>query len=207
MVYQIKRINCPKIDRVYNKSMRELDSFFNLNWKYNQPDLILVPDRKTIDSLRRRKTEDWVVGWADGSNVYLLSDKNYERESNHKYSNEEYYALIKHELAHCFSNTISNFSQKPRWLLEGISIFLSDQNKLRNKPKEFKKFIDFYGTNGKEVYYESGFAVEFLVKIYGKRKLILLLKKLKESNSKEDFAKLFKSIYGFDLSYQNFKII
>jgi len=207
MTYQIQKINHPKLDKVYETSMKELDSFFKLNWKYNRPNLILVPDRKTIDSLKGQKTEDWVVGWVDKGDVYLLCDKNYEMESNHKYSDEEYFALLKHELAHCFSNIVSNFTSKPVWLLEGISIFLSGQNKLKTRPTQYKKFIEFYETGGSEVYYESGFAVEFLVKKYGKIKLISLFKKAKESNSKKDFAKLFKSIYGFNLSYDNFKIL
>lgn len=187
--------------------MIELDSFFRLNWEHNRPNLILVPDRKTIDALKGKKTEAWLVGWVNGTDAYLLSDKNYEKESNHKYSDKEYFALIKHELAHCFSDIISNFSRKPVWLLEGISIFLSGQNKFKTKPKKLSKFIDFYDKCRKEVYHESGFAVEFLVKKYGKEKLLKLLKKAKEADSKEDFANLFKSIYGFNLSYENFEVL
>lgn len=206
MTYKINKIIHPKLDEIYAKSMEELDSFFKINWKYNRPNLILVPDRKTINSLKGQKTESWVVGWVGNGIVYLLDDQNFEKESNHKYSDEEYFALLKHELAHCFSNIVSNFSRKPVWLLEGISIYLSGQNKLKTKPKKFEKFIDFFDKGGKEIYSESGFAVLFLVKKYGKRKLLSLLRGSKESESKENFAKLFKSIYGFELSYENFKI-
>lgn len=52
MAYQISEISHPKIDEVYEKSMEELDDFFELGWKYGRPQLILVPDRKIIDSLR-----------------------------------------------------------------------------------------------------------------------------------------------------------
>ncbi|MDP7520900.1 MAG: hypothetical protein QF567_01555, partial [Candidatus Pacearchaeota archaeon] len=154
-----------------------------------------------------KETEEWLVGWVNGNMVYMLSDKNYETESNHKYSDEEYFALLKHELAHCFSNVVSGFTQKPIWLLEGISIFLSGQLKLKTKPEKFSQFIEFFENGGKGVYSESGFAVEFLVQKYGKEKILQLLKKAKKSNSKKDFADLFKSIYDFELKYENFEIL
>ncbi|MBR9706235.1 hypothetical protein GOV14_04320 [Candidatus Pacearchaeota archaeon] len=207
MVFEINQTNNPKLDEAYEKSMKELDSFFKLGWKYNRPNLVLVPDRKTINSLKGKETPEWVVGWTQGNTVYLLSDKNYETQSNHKYSDDEYFALLKHELAHCFSHIISKFSQKPIWLLEGLSIYLSGQLKLRTKPGKYSKFLEFYENGGKGVYSESGFAVEFLVKKYGKEKVIQLLKKAKESKSKEDFADLFKSIYDFELNYNNFEVL
>ncbi len=207
MIFEINKLPNEKLDEVYEKSMKELDSFFKLGWKYNRPSLVLIPDRKTIDSLKSEKTEEWVVGWVNGTTVYMLSDKNYETESDHKYSDYEYFALLKHELAHCFSNIVSGFAQKPIWLLEGISIFLSGQLKFRIKPKKFTQFIEFYETGGKGVYSESGFAVKFLIKKCGKEKLLRLLKKVKESNSKKKFADLFKSIYNFELIYENFEVL
>ncbi len=187
--------------------MKELDSFFELGWKRNRPNLVLVPDRKTINDFKGKKTEAWLVGWVSGNTVYMLSDKNYGAESNHKYSDEKYFSLLKHELAHCFTNIVSEFTQKPIWLLEGISIFLSGQLELMKKPKKYSQFLEFYEKGGKEVYSESGFAVKYLVNNNGKEKLFQLLKKAKESNSKKDFADLFKSIYGFELEYKNFKVL
>lgn len=207
MVFKIDKISNSKLDNVYENSMKELDSFFGLGWKYNRPNIVLVPDRKTIDALKGKKTEEWVVGWVSGNTVYMLSDKDYETESNHKYSDYEYFALLKHELAHCFSHIVSGFIQKPIWLLEGISIFLSGQLKLKTKPEKYSKFLDFYENSGKGVYSESGFAIEFLIYKYGKDKLLELLKRSKEVNSKEDFADLFKSIYDFELTYDNFEVI
>jgi len=68
-----------------------------------------------------------------------------------------------------------------------------------------KDFIKFYKKKGKEVYYESGFAVEFLVEKYGKNKILKLVKSLKNIDSEEEFNKKFKEIYGFELKYENFK--
>ncbi|MDP3027669.1 MAG: hypothetical protein Q8N63_08235 [Nanoarchaeota archaeon] len=207
MVFEIREINDRKLNQAYEDSMNELNSFFELNWKHNRPNLIIVPNRKTIDSLRGERTDGWLTGWASNKDIYLLCPENFEKESSHKYSDESYFALLKHELAHHFSRIISRFTQKPVWLFEGVSMFLSGQNKQGSKPERLKKFIGFYDKYGKEMYQESGFAVEFLVEKYGKEKLIEMLKRSKEADSDENFARLFKSIYGFELTYEKFKVL
>jgi len=91
--------------------------------------------------------------------------------------------------------------------MEGVAIYLSDQNKTKKKPNQLQEFLQHYSKNNKNsnVYKESGFAIEFLVKNFGKQKLLKLIKSLKEINSKEEFAKKFKENYGFDLNYKNFQ--
>jgi hypothetical protein len=206
MVFEIKNIKNSKVDGFYKRAMNELNSFFSsfLNWKYHAPRLILVPDRKTWDFIEGEKTESWLVGSADSNTIYVLDPKNFEAESCHKYSDETYFSLIKHELVHCFFNILANGQENPLWLNEGLCMFLSGQNKFKKKPGSFKNFLKFYNNSGKEMYSESGFAVELLVRKYGKKKLILLIKELKKFPSKGKFKELFKSIYGFDLSYRNF---
>lgn len=207
MIYKINEVKNFKLAEAYKSSMKELNSFFGINMKHNCPSIFLIPDRKTINELRKKQTEDWLVAWAEKGNVYLLDSKKFNTESGHIYSEEKYYALLKHELTHCFVAVISDFARKPTWLLEGVAIFLSGQTKLKIKPTQYKKFIEFYNKGGGEIYKEAGFAVEFLVKKYGRKKILLLLKKLKEVKSEKDFTKLFKSVYGFKLAYKNFKIL
>ena len=190
--------------------MKELDDFFSLNWKRNKPRIFLVKDRESINKLMGQKTQDWVVGWVNNTNVFILDKDTYEKESCHKYSEKEYFSLIKHELTHVFTQVysgISNRSIEPNWLWEGIAIYLSDQNKTKKKPNQLKEFLQHYSQDNKSssVYKESGFAVEFLVKNFGKQKLLKLIKSLKNINSKEKFAKKFKEIYGFELNYKNFQ--
>ncbi len=205
MIYKIEKASNEKIDQACKRSIRELNKFFNYNWQENLPRLILVPDRKTINALRGCETESWLVGWSDCRNIYILDYTNYERESNHKYSDKEYFGLIKHELAHSFTDKIFNNIQKPIWLLEGIALFLDGRNDYDKKPKKFSSFIKYYNKFDSGVYKESGYAVEFLVKSYGKRKLIKLLKESSKLNSNKSFARLFKNIYGFELNYKNFR--
>lgn len=208
MILKIKSIKDKFLEEIYEKSMKELDEFFELNWKRNLPCIFLVPDRKTINALHERETPDWIVGWTDGKDVYLLDKTNYEKESCHKYSDEEYASTIKHELTHSFTHVYSGYSGKPKWLWEGIAIYLSGQLEFKKKPEKLTDFLNFYDSGAiKKVYQEAGFAVEFLVKKYGKNKLVALLKSLKEIDSQEDFSKKFENIYHFKLDYVNFKVL
>lgn len=203
MIYQIQNKKDPMISEMYKKAMKELDEFFKLNWIENTPLLIVVPDRATIDKLKQEKTENWLVAWAEYYNsikIYILGPSNYEKYSCHKYSEKEYYGLIKHELAHCFTAVLSNYSYKPIWLLEGISIFLSGQNETQAVPQKFTTFLDSYDSLETNVYEESGFVVELLIKKYGKQKIIKLLKTLGIDKNQKEFNDSFKRIYGFNLN-------
>ena len=195
-----------KWTKVFEDSFAELNEFYGLDWTQNKPKIIFVPDRMTIDQLRGRKTEDWEVGWTDKGIIYLLAEENYEKESSHRYSYDEYAALIKHELAHLFTGMIAGQAHKPVWLNEGLSIFLSGQNAFKKRPEKLEHFIDYYDKRSKNVYYESGFAVEYLIKRYGKEKILQLLRNLNKQHSPQEFREIFKEIYGIELEYENFKI-
>jgi len=192
------------LEKEYEKSMKELKEFFGINWIYNTPSIILIPDRKTIDILKETKTEDWLVGWANGHIVYLLGRKNYEKESCHKYSDEEYSALLKHELCHLFVNIFTEYYKSiPTWLEEGICIHLSGQDKFKKPLKKFEKFLGFTDDVGKGVYNESGFAVELLINKFGKEKFLKLLA-CDFGRKYENLPSEFKKIYGRDLNYKTF---
>jgi len=195
-----------RLTRLYEQTMKEIGDFFKINWTRNRPKVFLVPDRKTIDSLRETKTPRWLVGWAGAKSegIYILDSRNFEKESENSYSIEKWEALLKHELIHCFYGIATDMQRKPVWLCEGASTYLSGQNKWKKPIKIFEKILDSYDMHDKSAYYEGGFAVQFLIEKYGKDKLLELLNKIKkEKPNKQDFAKLFQSVYGFKLSYTN----
>lgn len=206
MIFKLLQTQDEMLQVQYDKSMKELSSFFNLNWIHNQPKLFIVPDRKTIDSLRGQKTKDWVVGWSTSGSVYLLSKDNYETQSCHSYSDKKYFALLKHELAHSFFNVIAQTSY-PLWLNDGVSIFISGQLEFKKRPPKLNRFLNSTTNYQEGMYEESGFAVEFLVEKFGKEKLLDLIKNLKDIKSDQEMNVLFKSIYCFDLSYENFEVL
>ena len=201
-VFNISKAKNKFLSKAYKSSIADLSLFFGVSQDKVNSNIILIPDRATFDLLQGRKTEDWGVGWQKAGDIYLLDPKNYQTESSHTYSDEKYTALLKHELCHCFIEIITNRYYKPIWLNEGLAVFLSDQNKFHSKPTSLTTFPfdDFYDKSGPGVYTEAGFIVEILIKKFGKQKILKLLKQSKTFNSPAKFKKLFKQVYGLNLS-------
>ncbi len=203
MIYSLKEEKDKVLEKMYKKAMKELNEFYGLNWKRNLPQIIVLKNRIEIDKFWGNKTEGWIVAFADKGKVFILNRKNYEKESSHKYSYDEYYSLLKHELGHLFFGAISHGKNKPSWLNEGTQLFVAEQLKNKKPIEEFSNFIEHHSKWGRSVYKESGFAVGILVKKFRKEKLIRLIKGLGKTNSEKEFKILFKKIYGFSLNYSN----
>jgi hypothetical protein len=202
MIFNIKSIKDKLTEQIYKKSMQELDDFYKRNWTQNCPRIFIMNDRKTIDLLKKRKTEPYVVAFAYKRDIYLLNPKKYKTESNHKYNKEDYAYLIKHELSHVFIRAfIKNYC--PLWFNEGLAVCLSGQLKFKTTPKKFMNFLSFYDKGGKNIYSESGFVISLLIKKFGQRKILKLIKSLKTINNQKDFENKFFEIYNFKLNYKN----
>lgn len=207
MIYSIKSSDDKELHKIYKTSMKKLDKFFEINWKFNKPRLFLVKDRETIDLLRNKKTKKWVIGFVINKDLFVLDKKAFKKESSHKYSKKKYEKLIKHEMTHLYFKILSNSKVEPDWLWEGTAMYLEGLENV-NKPQKLNNFLEFYSNKEKNalVYKESGWAVKYLIDEYGKSKLLKLIKSLKETNSKQSFSRKFKEIYGFNLEYKNFQI-
>lgn len=202
MIFRLDKEKDSLIETAYDLGTKKLNSFYGFNWKKNKIEILIVKDRKTIDMLMGKKTPSWIVGWTNGTCIFILDKKNYEKESCHKYSNKEYLSLILHEMSHIYFGFKSNFNNAPNWLEEGVCNYISDQNKPKKFPKKFKTFLNFYENHNKGIYRESGFFIELLVKKFGKAKLMKLIKSLETCTSKQKFDNCFKKIYGFNLNYE-----
>lgn len=191
------------IEMVFRESMKDLSEFYGINWVIDTPKIVLLKDRKSINLLHAKRTEPWFVAWADYNmrTVFVLDKKGLEKYSSHKYSTDYYSALIKHEVSHLFYRILSKGRQGPVWLSEGVAIYTSGQNRLKTKPSKLKNFLSFYEKESFEMYSESGFVVEVLVKRFGKNKLLELIKSLQKVSSENQFNKIFKQIYGFRIGY------
>jgi hypothetical protein len=208
-IYDINTIQSKnkKVKSFYDKAMKELIDFYGVNWIENTPVIYLVNSRESFDIISGYKTEDWVVGRAlDYNKLLLLSPESYEKESRHKYSDEEYYSLLKHELSHLFYMIFSQ-GKGPVWLDEGFAIYTSDQLTTKDRPKEFKNFLKYYSDEDEDVYSESGFVVEGLILKYGKEKVIGFLKVLPNVNSEEDLKKEFEKYFGIELNYKDLQCL
>lgn len=207
MVFSLLNRRDEKLEHVYEKAMKESSEFFGMDWTQNPPQIFILDSREMINKLKGRETEPWVVGWAEGRNIFLLANEKMATESSHKKrSDEQYAALLKHELCHVFVYAIIQSYTGVRWFEEGIAICVSGQINFRQRPTEFKEFLN-PSDSEKEIYKEAGFAVELLINKFGRQKLLDLLHQLKGVTTKEKFNQQFKTIYGFLPTYEEFNKI
>lgn len=206
MIFKIQKVGDKDLQDDYVRAMKELNEFYGFKWIYNRPQIIIVPDRQTIDDIKDKKSEDWQIGWADGRFAFMLDNEAMEANSSHqKHSPEKYYAnLIKHELSHVFFRHLSKSSNGPKWFWEGVAIYTSGQLAFQKPITKFERFLDSTDETLPGLYEESGFAVESLVNKFGKEKLFELIKSLKDCPTNDDFIKKFETIYSFPLNYQEF---
>lgn len=204
MVFSLSNRQDEKLEQVYEKAMKELSDFFGMDWTQNPPQIFIVDSREMINKLKGHETNSWVVGWAEGRNIFLLANEKMATESSHKQrSDEQYAALLKHELCHAFIFAVIRDYTGIRWLEEGIAICVSGQNKFQQHPTEFKGFLN-PSDSEKEIYKEAGFVIELLINKFGKQKLLDLLSQLKGVKTEEKFNQRFETIYGFPPTYEEF---
>jgi hypothetical protein len=201
MIFELKQKKDKLIENTYEEGLKKLNSFFGLNFEKGKIEIFIVKDRNMINLLRGEKTESWLVSWVNGTSVYLLDRKNFEKESDHKYSDESYSALIIHEMSHVFYKFVPG-GPNPVWLNEGVSLYVSGQNNFKKRPEKFANFLKSYHKIERGVYSEAGFFVEFLIKRNVKNKLLDLVKSTINYKNKKEFSKIFKKIYGFELNYK-----
>jgi len=206
MVFDIKKSNNKKVEEMYQKAMKELNEFFEIDWNRNMPQLIIVDSRDILNAFSEEKTGDWVVSTTSisGRMIVILSPEKYEEESKgtHKYSDEEYYQLIKHELTHQYEFIFKN-EYTPFWFSEGLAEYTSGQIKNMKKPEIFEKFLKYFDYEDGDTYVESAFAVWILIEEFGKKKVIEFLK-ISDTEDEEEFNKIFKDFFGVELTYDWF---
>ena len=143
-----------KVEKYYQKALKKISTFFEVEG-FKPPNLILLENRNAINIAKGEETENWVIGWYSSRVIYLLCPENYSKESSHTYSDDTYEKLIAHEVGHFFYRALVG-SNKPRWLTEGISAYISGQYKRKEKPEKFEHFIKYYNHGDENIYTESG---------------------------------------------------
>lgn len=209
MIFKLKSFEDGFMQEAYDEGMKKLNDFWGINWVRNTPDIYVVESREDINKIKGMEIEDWVVGWAAGSDterkrIFLLEFDKLETESDHKKDEKKYKALIAHELCHLFVGIVSRRTPLagPMWWNEGLSVYLSGQINFRKRPNKFVGFLNSNRENPVPAYNEGGFVVELLVNKYGKEKIIELVKSLGDYKNEGDFDKFFERVYGFELSYE-----
>ena len=200
MIFYSRPIKDKFLENIYKNSMKDLNGFYGIGWVFGLPRLIVVKNRKEIDSLRGEQTERWLVGWSEGKNIYILSRQNLEKESNHEYKKDIYTALIKHEISHSFYSILSSSFKNPRWLCEGTAIYTSGQNKFKKPIQKFSNFLDYYdhyfktGTSKEKIREINGDKVEKISynrsEIVGRKKSEYNIQEISQEEKKELLNKL-----------------
>lgn len=168
--------------------------------------LVLLYTRKEMDELRQEKTPSWLVGQADKNTICLFSPSVFEKESIHKRS--EFKKVLFHEMTHLFICQIHS-SFEPRWLEEGLAYFVAGQ---RGKEFDSRFFlnqelpflIDIERRWQKALphgaYTISFLLVEFLIKRFGKEKIIKFLSSLQGKYNRKKLCQNFRQIYGQEIT-------
>lgn len=201
--FKLKKHMDDTLDNLYSKAINELIEFYKFNWIKNRPKVYVLDTREDINSAYGRETQDWLVGWSDGRSLYLLSRETFEKESKHKYSEEVYFKLIKHELSHLFFRVITG-SDKPTWLNEGIATLISGQLGDTTDIENFEVFLEDPKEVGSALYKESGYAVKVLIENFGEDALRTFIKKIKGYKTTGELKSLFKEVFGIPLKYASF---
>jgi len=205
MIYKLQYSQSPSIESILKDASLKLKRFFGMTLKPGFPRLILVPDRRTIDRLRGNRTKAWVVGWVDdGQNIFMLKQSAFPRHSSHPSSKSHFSSLLVHELVHVYTLELTkNSPAVPAWVLEGLAVYLSGQNTHLQRPKRFRYFLKKFEDYPAEIYSEAPFAIEALIKRYGRKRLLSLLRALASAKNGRDFIEAFHKSFGFRPTYRN----
>jgi hypothetical protein len=189
------------MEKILEEINQELGLFFN--FKAEQPLLFLVDSRKDMDLIWGKKTESWFVGAFKQGNIYILNPDIFEKESSHR--KEEFVQILKHEYCHAYYTQLTN-GHSPSWLNEGLACFLSGKKLILKddyKDKLLNIFSYFKNVNA-DVYRVGQYWVQFLLKKFGKKKFISLIKAMRLISDEQQFADKFYEIYGFKFSHSSF---
>ncbi|MFA6252866.1 MAG: hypothetical protein WCV69_01185 [Patescibacteria group bacterium] len=192
-----------KLVSFLSATKREFDTFFD--FKIVDPLLCFVGSRQDLDLIVGRKTAKWFVGVSKNNSIYILNRKIFAKESNH--NAKDFWQTLKHEYSHIYYTQISK-SHHPFWLNEGLASYLSGKELLiKNSDQEkLLNVFDYFNKSDSDVYMVGQYWVEFLIKKYGKKKIVSLIKSLniKSEISEKKFSFQFYKIYNFKFNKKSF---
>lgn len=179
-----------------DEGIKSVESFFNS--PFQKPfEIVIHPDRSSLDAAWQKqfnlpefKSECWMVASGDAFKLDMISPMLWETESceHHFTDMEKTQKLITHELVHVFHgqwNKSPDFSETSGmdWFVEGMAAYVSGQcdegrmSQVRTALEQHKlpeELANFW--TGQFKYGLSGSMIMYLDTIYGKQRLLDLLK-------------------------------
>lgn len=206
LIYLEKDKSIKKEKELIIKAFNYNKRFFGI--KIDKFKVKFVYSRKEFDKIWGSKTEKFVSGFIKDDLMILFSYSIFDKET--KWKKKYFYECLLHEISHLFYEEMRDDSYDPLWLSEGLATFIQSRNKKFKYLKRIKieKEILEGGFENISVksYHVYRLFVEFLIKLYGKKSILNLIKKLKEGKNidlvfKEIYKKSFEELIEYGNRY------
>lgn len=192
-----------KMDKFLQLAQEELNHFFKI--KMEQPFIFFIDSRQEIDKIWGKKTEGWLTGWVKQNNIFILNPNIYTCESDHK-NIKHFWQTLKHEHCHLYYKQLTGINY-PKWLNEGLACYLSGQIKSPPDKSEALTIFQYHQKTDWRVFKIGYFWVNLLLKRFGGKKMLMLLKSLNFNTTQQQFCMSFYKIYGFHFTKKDFELI
>lgn len=196
---------CEIYFNIFNDSLKESITVIKKAFEYNKKffnlhrlpkfKIILVDSRKEFDKLWGEKSQKWISGFAKKTTIIIFTLEKFEKETCWK--KEEFYSTLVHEINHIFFTSITKKIYDPLWLSEGLATYLQNNQKKPKKTIKISNEILNKNSNYKIPKYDMyNSFIYYLIKKYGKNKIIQLLKIYGKN---KNIKKSLKIVYNKDI--------
>lgn len=150
------------------------------------PQVTLLSSRRQLRQFWKTPQPSWLVGWYRNQGIYVFN-----RRASGK-TTRAWYQLIAHELAHVYINRTSR-GHVPKWLNEGLAMFLAGQHR-SCRPDDVRLFFSRRHRPPAVNDYSVGYVlVRFLLRRYGRQRMLKLLERLR--HPRQRWPSAFLSVY------------
>ena len=164
----------------------------------------LLYSRKRIDKEQGHKTQSWVCGFVKKNSVMIVAPSVWTKITPHPKS--DFRKVLCHELVH-LAETWKTKHLPAQWLSEGLALYIAGQDLGSTKIKNLKRLIGLNNvriwTNaaneGYRCYPYAAQIAKKLIKKYGFRKYLQLLKKTSQKQNGKAIEKAIKKVYGISV--------
>jgi len=178
------------------------DISFRFKDKLENMAVCVHKNRKEFDKKLNRKTKLWEVANVMNKEINIIHTDSFAKESSHKA--DEFFPILKHEIAHLFIDKKTDDKAVPKWLDEGLASYVSDKYKdIKHSIQIEEDFCEKLGTSkGWDehsdycAYDTASLFVTFLAEKYTLDKAIKLLSVLEKNYYYPNFEIIFKSVFG-----------
>jgi len=210
-MFKFKTKNYEILDEEISKDLIEkCANAYNKNKKFFQKDakpftIRIANTEAEFKKLAGKFYAKWVKGVSLKGNKVVIRSPTLFNTCYKKYKGtKDFEMLLTHEINHIFARQL-NLNKGPYWFTEGLAMYVAGQIpgktfKIKSKfTKEKIKRLMFYRLNMKklcnDMYIPHYYAVEHLIKKFGKQKLLKLIDSHKKNTTKPIYERNFKRIY------------